>query len=145
MIIIPPTASARRAERTMICLERLIADSTKPETMRRHAALRLGRLRAAQRSAKPSRPAAPPPATTRATPPPSPQACFEAVQSFRALSRQRTALFRKRRTAGEQDILKAMIALMPAAAPQGNDPKQWRNFVAQIDGLLSEIKSIKQP
>jgi hypothetical protein len=29
--------------------------------------------------------------------------------------------------------------------PQDSDPTAWRNFVAQIDGLLSEIKSIKHP
>ena len=143
MTIIPATARERMVARTMICLERLIADSTKPETMRRYATLRLGRLRAAQRTAKPSRPAAPPPATTRATPPPSPQACFEAVQSFRDLSRQRTALFRKRRSEGERQILATMTALMPSDIPQGSDPKAWSDVIDRIDLILSEIKNIK--
>lgn len=134
------TASERTRARTMYCLERLVADSTKPEAMRRAATLRLGRLRAASRSAKPLTitPAKKPP-----TPAPTEKAIFEAVQSFRALSRQRTALFKKRRTEGERQILATMTALMPGAIPQGSDPKTWADFVGRIDLLLEEIRSIK--
>jgi hypothetical protein len=104
--------------------------------MRRAATLRLGRLRAASRPAitaraKPVAPAAP-----------SEKAIFEAVQSFHALSRQRSALFRHR-TAGSFSILNTLTALMPAAVPTSSDPTEWRNFIAQVDGLLSEIKTIK--
>jgi hypothetical protein len=109
--------------------------------MRRAAALRLSRLRAAT-AAPTTRPAV----TTRTNAPeaaPSEQSKFEAYQSFIVLSRQRSALFNKRRTPAEREIFKAMLALMPAAQPQGNDPTAWRNFVAQIDGLLSEIKNAK--
>ncbi len=130
-------SAAVRAKNISI-LERVVADSTRPEQLRRACTLRLSRLRAAGK-----RPAI----TTRATPtpppPPSEQAKFEAYQSFIALAAQRKALFNKRRTRGEQEALGALIALMPAAAPQGNDPTEWRNFVGQIDGLLSEIKNIK--
>ena len=134
----PSTPRERMTARTIISLERLLADSTKPAVMRRACALRLSRLRAASRPATTTR-------TTAPAPVPSEVAKFEAVQSFHALSRQRTALHRKRRSPGEQEIFRAMLALMPAAAPTNDDPKAWTNFVAQIDGLLSEIKNIKQP
>lgn len=136
MILKPSTTRERNAARTIIALERLVADSTKPAVMRRAATLRLGRLRAASRPAITTR-------TTPAAPTPTEQAKFEAVQSFHALSRQRSALHRKRRTPGEREIFQAMIALMPNSAPEDNDPTAWRNFVAQIDGLLSEIKAVK--
>lgn len=122
----------------MRALERAIADSATAPKIRRGCVLRLARLRAATRPAITTR-------TTAPTPAPTEQAKFEAVQSFRALSLQRTALHRKRRSEGEQEIFKAMICLMPSAAPQGDDPQQWRNFIAQVSGLLEEIKSIKQP
>jgi hypothetical protein len=129
----------RSRQLTIAALQRAVADSARPEKIRRACALRLSRLRAASR-----------PATTTRTKPaasaaPTEQAKFEAVQSFRALSLQRTALHRKRRTTGEQEIFKAMLALMPATSPQDSDPTAWRNFVGLIDGLLSEIKNIKQP
>lgn len=141
---IPATTRERNTARTILSLERLVADSTKPEVMRRACALRLSRLRAAM-TAPTKRTAT----TTRTIPAapaaPSEQAKFEAVQSFLALTAQRKALHRKRRSAGEREIFAALTLLMPAAVPQDNDPKAWRNFVAQIDGLLTEIKSIKQP
>jgi hypothetical protein len=133
----PSTNRERNAARTIIALERLVADSTTAPKMRRAATLRLGRLRAANRPA----------ITTRAkpaAPAPSEEAKFEAAQSFAALARQRTALFRnRRRTQGEQEAFNAMVCLMPATMPPDNDPKAWTNFVAQIGGLLSEIKTIK--
>lgn len=125
----------------MAALERAIADSATAPKIRRSCTLRLARLRAA--SVK--RPAI----TTRtkaATPAPTTAAKFEAVQSFNALAAQRTALFRnRRRTRGEQDIFNSMVALMPAAVPTNDDTTAWSNFIAQVDGLLSEIKSIKHP
>lgn len=122
--------------RTIECLQRVVADSTKPATMRRAATLRLSRLRAATRPTITTRTSAPVPAPTE-------QAKFEAYQSFVALSQQRSALMRKRRSPAEQEIFQSMIALMPSAAPTDNDAKAWNNFVAQIDGLLSEIKNIR--
>jgi hypothetical protein len=130
------TKRERMTARTVAALRRLVADSTAAPQMRRAATLRLSRLRAATS----------PTITTRTTPPvpaPSEAAKFEAYQSFIALSQQRTALFKKRRTPAEGEIMRAMVALMPAASPQGNDPKAWSNFIAQIDGLLSEIKSTR--
>lgn len=123
--------------RTQAALRKLIADTTTAPTMRRAAVLRLGRLRAATTSvttarAKPAAPAAP-----------SDKAIFEAVQSFHALSRQRTALGRKHRTPALQDAFLAITAQLPAAVPTSNDPRAWSNFVAQIDGLLSEIKNVR--
>jgi len=132
----PSTNRERNAARTIIALERLVADSTAAPKMRRAATLRLGRLRAASRPAitaraKPTAPAAP-----------SEKAVYEAVQSFHALSRQRSALFRHR-TAGSFSILNAMTALMPAAVPTSSYPTEWRNFIAQIDGILEEIKNAR--
>jgi hypothetical protein len=74
---------------------------------------------------------------------PTDKARFEALESFLALSRHRTALFRKRRTAGEQDIFNAMVALMPATVPPTDDPQQWRDFIARVSAILEEIKSTK--
>jgi hypothetical protein len=137
---------------TIRTLEACIADASRPEKLRRMAALRLARLKAAAKAAPAglrlttgttTRTTAPTAAKPAPLPAPTEKAKFEAVQSFLALSRHRSALHRKRRTAGEQDIFNAMIALMPTIVPQGNDPTEWRNFIAQIDGLLSEIKSIK--
>lgn len=130
------THRERMTARTVAALQRLVADSTAAPKMRRAATLRLSRLRAATRPTVITRTSAPVPAPTE-------QAKFEAYQSFIALSQQRSALMRKRRTPAEQEIFQSMIALMPSAAPQGNDPKAWNNFVAQIDGLLSEIKNIR--
>lgn len=127
---------------TLARLKTLSEDATKPETMRRAASLRLSRLRAA--TPAPAKPALK--LTTRTpapAPAPTPKACIEAYESFLALNRQRRALFAKRRTGAEQEIFRAMIALMPAAAPTNDDPTAWRNFIAQVDGLLAEIRSIK--
>ena len=123
--------------KTQSALRKLAADASEPAAMRRAATLRLSRLRAATTPA----------ATTRAKPTalaaPSEKAVFEAVTSFHALSRQRTALFRRRSTAREQTIFNAMTALMPAAVPTSSDPTEWRNFIAQIDGILEEIKNVR--
>ena len=122
---------------TQAALRKLIADTTTAPAMRRAATLRLSRLRAATTPA----------ATTMAKPTaptaPSEKAVFEAVQSFHALSRQRTALYRRRSTAREQTIFNAMTALMPAAVPTSSEPTEWRNFIAQIDGILEEIKNVR--
>jgi hypothetical protein len=121
--------------RTQAALRKLIADTTTAPTMRRAATLRLSRLRAATTAL---------PTTTRATPPVATgKAIFEAVTSFRALARQRTALLRKRRTAGEREILATLIALMPAAVPQGDDAKPWSDFIERVDLMLEEIRNIK--
>ena len=128
---------ARNRDKTVAALQRLAADSAAAPKMRRAATLRLSRLRAATtpaattRAAKPTAPAAP-----------SEKSVYEAVQSFHALSRQRSALFRHR-TAGSFSILNAMTALMPAAVPSSSDPTEWRNFIAQIDGILEEIKNVR--
>lgn len=133
---------ARNRARTISCLQRLAADASEPAPMRRAAALRLSRLRAAATPA-----ATTPAATTRVKPTapaaPSERAIFEAVQSFHALSRQRSAIYRRRSTAREQTIFNAMTALMPAAVPTSSDPNEWRNFIAQIDGILEEIKNVR--
>ena len=130
--------SPQLRQKNIAIFERILADASKPEKIRRNAVLRLGRLRAAEKRA---------PITTRTTPAPAPaptdDQIFEAVQAFRALSGQRSALMRKRKTTGEREILHCMIALMPATIPQGSEPTAWKNFVGQVDGLLSEIKTIK--
>jgi hypothetical protein len=129
---------------TIAALEKAVVDFSRPEKIRRSCALRLARLRAA------ARPAAGTTTRTKAAPAkpaplpvPTERARFEAVQSFLALSRHRTALFRKRRTAGEQDVFNAMVALMPATAPTSDDPQQWRDFIARVSAILEEIKSTK--
>jgi hypothetical protein len=129
--------SPRNHSLTIAALERCVSDSTKPEKLRRSASLRLSRLRAAV-----NRPAA----TTRTTAPapaPSEDAKFEAVQAFRALSAQRSALIRKRRSRGEHEAFAAMVALMPANSPTTDNPQQWRDFIAQVEGVLAEIKAVK--
>ncbi len=134
--------NARNYALTIRTLEACINDSTRPEKLRRMAALRLSRLRAAAR-----------PATSTATrtkavpakpaplPVPTEKARYESVQSFLALSRHRTALHRKRRTPAEMEIYFSMTALMPAAVPATDDAKAWTDFIARIDGTLSEIKT----
>jgi hypothetical protein len=127
-------------EKNIRIFERIVADATKPASLRRSATLRLARLKAAAR----------PPATTRTPPPAAPakpiptaQARFEAVQSFHDLSRHRTALHRKRRTPAEQNIYASMICLMPATAPTTDDPASWSDFIGRISGILEEIKTTK--
>jgi hypothetical protein len=129
--------------RTIRALEECIADSTHPEKLRRMAALRLSRLRAAARPAT---------STTRttsakpATPPvPTEKARYEALQSFLALSRHRSALHRKRCTPAEYELKAVMACLMPATAPTTDDPGQWRDFISRISGVLEEIKSSIKP
>jgi hypothetical protein len=134
---------------TIAALEKAVVDFSRPEKIRRSCALRLARLRAAGRPATGLRPTPgtttrtkPAPAAKPATPPvPSERARFEAVQSFLALSRHRTALHRKRRTPAETEIYFSMTALMPAAVPITDDAKAWTDFIARIDGTLSEIKT----
>ena len=134
---------------TIAALEKAVVDFSRPEKIRRSCALRLARLRAAGRPATGLRPTPgtttrtkPAPAAKPATPPvPSERARFEAVQSFLALSRHRTALHRKRRTPAETEIYFSMTALMPAAVPITDDAKAWTDFIARISGILEEIKS----
>jgi hypothetical protein len=126
--------NAKTRARTIAVLEKCVADSTRPAALRRAATLRLSRLRSAATATRTTAPA-PEPA-------PSEQAKFEAVQSFRALAAQRSALMRKRRSRGEQEIFAHMIALMPGAVPSAEDQKGWSDFVARIDATLSEIKSV---
>jgi hypothetical protein len=136
---------------TIAALEKAVVDFSRPEKIRRSCALRLARLRAAGRPATGLRPTPgtttttrtkPAPAAKPATPPvPTERARYEAVQSFLALSRSRTALHRKRRTPAETEIYFSMTALMPAAVPVGDDAKSWTDFIARISGILEEIKS----
>jgi hypothetical protein len=123
---------------TIRTLEACVADASRPEKLRRMAALRLSRLRAAGRPATRTKAA---PAKPAPLPVPTEKAKFEAVQSFLALSRHRSALHRKRRTPAETEIYFSMAALMPAAVPVGDDAKAWTDFIARIDGTLSEIKT----
>jgi hypothetical protein len=136
--------NAKTHARTLAALEACINDSTRPEKLRRACALRLGRLRAAAKAA----PATGATTRTKAAPAkpaplpvPTERARFEAVQSFLALSRHRTALHRKRRTPAETEIYFSMTALMPAAVPITDDPAAWTDFIARISGILQEIKS----
>lgn len=135
------TTRERNRRRTIGALQAMIAAITTAPVMRRAATLRLGRLRAA--TTAPAKPALT--LTTRAKPTaPTGKAIFEAAQSFRALTRQRTALCGKhRRTAGEWEILKLMSALMPPALPEGNDPRIWSDFSERVALVLDEIKTVK--
>jgi hypothetical protein len=131
--------SPQLRQKNIKIFERILADATAPEKIKRNAALRLSRLRAAgKRPAVTTRAAAP-------APTPTDDQIFQAVQAYRSLASQRSTLVRKRKSDAEREILHTMIALMPATIPQGSDPTAWRNFVGQIDGLLSEIKTIKNP
>jgi hypothetical protein len=135
---------------TIRALEECIADASRPEKIRRACALRLARLKSATRPQGAGlRLTATRPTATRTTAKPAPlpipteKARFEALQSFLALSRHRSALHRKRRSTSEQSIFSAMVALMPAGIPTTDDAQQWRNFIAQVEGVLAEIKSAK--
>jgi hypothetical protein len=132
--------SPRIRAKYIAILTRIYNDASRPEEVRRSAALRLARFRAAEK-----RPAVTTRAAAAPAPMPSKDQIFEAVEAFRSLGRQRSSLINKRKTAGEREILHTMIALMPPTVPEGSDPTTWRNFVSQIDGLLSQIKSIKNP
>jgi transposase len=128
--------SPQLRQKNIKIFERILADATAPEKIKRNATLRLSRLRAAAK-----RPAV----TTRAaTPAPMPtkDQIFEAVEAFRSLGRQRTALIGKRKSQAERQALATMVALMPAAVPQGSEPNEWRNFVALVEGLLAELKTL---
>jgi len=129
--------SPKLRQKNIAIFERILADATAPEKIKRNATLRLSRLRAAAKRPTTSTGAAAP------APAPTDDQIFQAVQAYRSLASQRSTLLRKRKTASEREILHTMIALMPPAVPPGNDVTEWRNFVAQIDGILSEIKSIK--
>jgi hypothetical protein len=129
--------SPKLRQKNIAIFERILADATAPEKIKRNATLRLSRLRAAaKRPTTSTRAAAPAPV-------PTDDQIFQAVQAFRSLASQRSTLIRKRKSDAEREILHTMIALMPATIPQGSDPTAWKNFVAQIDGTLTEIRSIK--
>jgi len=132
--------------RTIRALEECVADASRPEKLRRMAALRLSRLRAAARPATGTTTTRTKPATAPkpATPPvPTQRARYEALEAFLCLARQRSALYRKRCNAAEYEIKATMVALMPAAVPTTDDAKAWTDFIAQVSCLLEEIKNIK--
>ena len=143
--------SPRIRAKNIVILTSVYNDASRPEAVRRSAALRLSRLRAAGRPATGLRltpgtttRTKPGPAAKPATPTvPTEKARFEALQSFMALSRHRTALHRKRCNAAEYKIKATMVALMPAAVPTTDDAKAWSDFIAQVSCLLEEIKNIK--
>jgi hypothetical protein len=124
--------------KTQAALRKLIADTSTAPKMRRAATLRLGRLRAANRPAITTRTTSAKPATP---PVPTEKARYEALQSFLAVSRHRSALHRKRCTPAEYELKAVMACLMPATAPTTDDPGQWRDFISRISGILEEIKS----
>ncbi len=133
---------------TIRTLEQCVADASRPEKLRRMAGRRLARLKAAAKAAPATGLRLTTGTTTRttaakpATPPaPTEKAKFEAVQSFLALSRHRTALHRKRRTPAENNIFAAMTCLMPGTAPTSDDPAAWRDFIDRIGLILQELKS----
>jgi hypothetical protein len=128
--------------KTQTALRKLIADASTAPTIRRAATLRLGRLRAASRPAITTRATSAKPATP---PVPTEKARYEALQSFLALSRHRSALHRKRCTPAEYELKAVMTCLMPATAPTTDDPGQWRDFISRISGILEEIKSSIKP
>lgn len=127
-------------EKQITALERLISDSAQPEKVKRACSLRLSRLR---RAATTTQRMGAAPMARSVTPPTAPSAkqCVEAGEAFLALSRQRSALHRKRRTPAEQEVFGVMVALMPPAIPTSADPNEWRDFVAKVEAVLSEIKT----
>lgn len=128
-------------EKQIAALERLINDSCQPEKVRRACSLRLSRLRRAGASTPQRMGAAPLAKSAPPLPVPTEKQCVEAAESFYALSRQRSALHRKRRTPAEQNIFASMLSLMPGAVPTTDDPTAWRNFISQVEGVLAEIKN----
>lgn len=137
MILKPSTTRERNAARTIIALERLVADSTAAPKMRRAATLRLSRLRAA------TKPAAPVP-----RPAPDQESLLRgkllARDAFLALAAQRRALIKRtNRTPAEDLILDTLLAEMPGTVPDGTaDAAAWCDFVGAVSRTLAAIKSL---
>lgn len=116
--------------RSIAMLERYVADSTKPETFRRAASLRLARMKTATRPA------------------PDHESLLRgkllARDTFLTLHAQRRALVRKPcRTAAEDRILGTLLTTMPDTMPDGAaDNGAWCNFVGAVSRTLGAIKSL---
>ena len=117
-------------QRTMSCLNKLIANSATPANLRRAAVLRLSRMKAA------------------VNPAPDLQSLTRGValarETFLTMHAQRTALLRKtRRTPAENIILNTMLDKMPDNLPAPNaDNRAWCGFVEQVSNTLQAIKDL---
>lgn len=122
--------SPQARNRTIACLERIIADSAKPDKIRRAAVLRLSRMKSAT------------------NPAPDLQSLTRGValarETFLTMHAQRTALLRKtRRTPAENIILNTMLEEMPDSLPAPNaDNRAWCGFVEQVTNALQAIKDL---
>jgi hypothetical protein len=117
-------------QRTVSCLNKLIANSATPANVRRACTLRLARMKAA------------------INPAPDLQSLTRGValarETFLTMHAQRTALLRKtRRTPAENIILNTMLEEMPDALPAPNaDNRAWCAFVGQVGATLKAIKDL---
>lgn len=117
-------------ERTIACLENILAKSTLKPDVRRAATLRLTRLRAH---------------TTGATSETLAKGKMLARQTYVDLWCQRAALIRKRRrTAEDNAVLNVLVEHLPtrepAAAAQNSE---WVPFVGAVTSTLEELKSLR--
>lgn len=117
-------------ERTIACLEKMLAKSTTKPHVRRAATLRLTRLRAH---------------TAEATPETLAKGKMLARQTYVDLWCQRAALIRKRRrTAEDNAVLDVLLEHLPTREPAAAaENSEWVPFVDAISGTLKELKSLR--
>jgi hypothetical protein len=122
--------SPKVRQRTIACLNKLIANSAAPANLRRAAVLRLARLKSA------------------ISPAPDLQSLTRGValarETFLTMHAQRGALIRKpRRSYAENLILNVMLEEMPDSLPAPNaDNRAWCGFVEQVSNTLQAIKDL---
>jgi hypothetical protein len=117
-------------QRTIACLNKVIANSATPANVHRAAVLRLARLKSA------------------ISPAPDLQSLTRGValarETFLTMHAQRGALIRKpRRSYAENLILNVMLEEMPDSLPAANaDNRAWCGFVEQVSNTLQAIKNL---
>jgi hypothetical protein len=117
-------------QRTIACLNKVIANSATPANVHRAAVLRLARLKSA------------------ISPAPDLQSLTRGValarETFLTMHAQRAALLRKnRRSYAENLILNTMLEEMPDSLPAANaDNRAWCGFVEQVSNTLQAIKDL---
>lgn len=122
--------SPQTRQRTISCLNKLVANSATPANVRRAAVLRLARMKSA------------------INPAPDLQSLTRGValarETFLTMHAQRNALLRKtRRTPAENIILNTMLEEMPDSLPAPNaDNRAWCGFVEQVTNALQAIKDL---
>jgi hypothetical protein len=122
--------NAKVRQRTIACLNKLIADSATPAKVRRSCVLRLARMKSVTN---------PKPDLLSLT-----RGVALARETFLTMHAQRSALLRKtRRSYAENLILNTMLEEMPDSLPATNaDNRAWCGFVEQVTNTLQAIKDL---